>query len=296
MTSQKNHDLAVRTLINGLSAIVIALFIFLAEIHPLRWIFVAAVSAIAAIAIWEYGGLVKKKGLEPALALSIVATVVYIFAVFFKTQGSFFWANAPEIVLGLAFFACFVHFAISGKPPIPNIATTFFGIIYIGVPLGLLVRIIYFFTFKGADDPYLQGSWWVIYLIAVTKSADIGGYFIGRRFGRRKLALKLSPNKTLEGALGGLVASILMSFFVCFLAKKIGHTFESFSYWQSFFLGLVIGILGQIGDLAESFLKRDAKVKDSNTIPGVGGILDMLDSLLFTAPVVYIFLKAIYIK
>ncbi|HEY4832651.1 MAG TPA: phosphatidate cytidylyltransferase, partial [Waddliaceae bacterium] len=75
---------------------------------------------------------------------------------------------------------------------------------------------------------------------------------------------------------------------------RYGHIFEAFSYLQALWLGVVVGALGQIGDLAESLLKRDANVKDSNSIPGVGGMLDMIDSLLFTAPVVYIFLRIAY--
>ncbi len=295
----KHHDLGMRIIINGLSAILIALFIFVAGYSPLRWVFAAAVAAISATAVWEYDQLAKKKGLFPAVSLSIMAAILYVFAIFCKTQGPYsflpsLWPHVPEIILGLAFFGCFVHFAIVGKPPITNIATTFFGIVYVGVPLGLFVRVMYFFTFGGMEDPHFEGSWWIIYLIAASKSADIGGYFVGSQFGRRKLALKLSPNKTLEGALGGLIASTLMSLFLCFLGKKFGHVFEAFSYVQALWIGLIIGVLGQIGDLAESFLKRDAKVKDSNSIPGVGGILDMVDSLLFTAPVVYIFLRIIY--
>lgn len=295
----KHHDLGMRTLINGASAVLIALFIFLAEYSPLRWIFAAAVATTSAIAVWEYDRLVRKKGLSPAVALSIVAVVLYVFAVFFKTQGPYFfwpsfWSHLPEIILGLAFFGCFVYFAIVGQPPIIHISTTFLGIVYIGVPLALFVRVMYFFTYGGMVDPYLQGSWWIVYLIATTKSGDIGGYFVGSQFGKHKLAFKLSPNKTLEGGLGGLVTSTLMSLFLCFLGKRIGHVFEGFSYIQALWLGGIIGVLGQIGDLAESFLKRDAHVKDSNSIPGVGGILDMIDSLLFTAPVVYIFLRIIY--
>lgn len=299
MNQGKNHDLGIRTLINGLSAVFIALFIFLAHYTALRWMFAAAVAAIGATAVWEYDRLVKKKGLSPAVTLSIITVVAYIFTVFIKTQGPYtslpsFWAHTPEIVLAVAFLSCFIHFALIGLPPITHIATTFFGIVYIAVPLGLLVSVIYFFTYQGKADSFFEGSWWIVYLIAVTKSADIGGYFIGSAFGRRKLALKLSPKKTLEGALGGLVASTLMSLWICFLGKQYGRVFEGFTYLQSIWIGALIGIVGQIGDLAESFLKRDAGVKDSNTLPGVGGVLDMIDSLLFTAPVVYIFLRIIY--
>lgn len=281
---KKAKDLAARSLINGLGAASVAVLIFLGAYSALKWLFTAAVAGIASVALWEYNQLLKKKGLNPAYALSIVSGILYIFAVFLKTQGYF--SHLPEIILGLAFLGCFAHFTFLAKSPLLNISSTFFGIVYIGVPLGLFIWVMYFFI--------SGGSWWIIYLIATTKSADVGGYFIGSYFGKRKLAHRLSPNKTLEGALGGLLGSLLMSLFICYLAKKIGHTFESFSYLQALFLGIAIGFMGQIGDLAESLLKRDAGVKDSNTIPGVGGILDMIDSLLFTAPVLYIFLRIVY--
>ncbi|NGX61143.1 MAG: Phosphatidate cytidylyltransferase [Chlamydiae bacterium] len=293
---KKNSDLLQRTLVNGLGAMFIALFLFLAEIPPLRWLYAGAVAAIAAVALWEYYQIVRKKGLYPALLLGLISTVLYVFAIFCKTQGPHqfwpsFWQQAPEIILALAFFGCFVYFTVVGKSPILNISTTFLGIVYIGVPLGIFVRIMYFFPDMGNQDLHFRGSFWIIYLIAVTKSGDIGGYFIGRFFGRKKLAHKLSPNKTFEGSIGGLVASTLVSLFLCFLGQEIGGGFIDFTYVQSIYLGLIVGVMGQLGDLAESFLKRDAKVKDSNSIPGVGGILDMVDSLLFSAPVVYMFLK-----
>src|SRR5262249_21766389 len=139
----KHHDLPHRTLVNGISVVLIALFIFLAEFHPLRWIFAAAVAACSAVTLWEYYQLVKKKEAEPATALGIVAAVLYVFAVFFQSQGPHigepFWRFAPVVILGVLLFGCFVYFAIVNKSPILNISTTFFGIIYIAVPLGLLV-------------------------------------------------------------------------------------------------------------------------------------------------------------
>lgn len=217
--TKKTADLAQRTLINGMSAVLIALFIFFAEFPPLRWIFTAAVAVISALAVWEYDQLLKKKGLQPASLFSIMTAITYVFAVFLKTQGVLF-PYFTNLILGLAFFGCFIHFAVLGKEPLLNISSTFFGIVYIAVPLGLFINVMYFFTFRGMQDPPLQGSWWIIYLIAVTKSADIGGYFIGSYFGNRKLAHRLSPNKTWEGAIGGLLASMCLSLFLCFLGKK----------------------------------------------------------------------------
>ncbi len=299
MSEKKRSDLRYRVPILTVSVLLVAAFIFLGAFQPLRWIFTAATAGVAAIALFEYYVLVRQKGFAPAYTLGTVATVLYIFAIFFKTQGPHphweaLWQKMPEIVLALAFFGCFVRYAWSGKDPLINIATSFLGIIYLAVPFGLVVRIMYFFVFEGDQDHYFQGSWWVIYLIAVTKAADMGGYFVGHFAGKRKLAFKISPNKTFEGALGGLICSIIISLFICYLGKRFANVFMGFTYASSIYLGILVGILGQIGDLAESLLKRDAGVKDSNTLPGVGGILDMTDSILFTAPVVYIFLRVLY--
>lgn len=292
-------DLRHRTLFNGLFALILALCIFFAEFHFFRIIFTAFVAALASVAIFEYYNLARRKAFAPATVIGIVGTILYTFAVFAKTQGPYhfmnsFWQHAPETVLGLTLFSSFIFYAVTRQPSIANIAITFFGIVYVAVPLGLIVRIVYFFTFGGQEDPNFQGSFWQLYLIVVTKSADMGGYFIGSSFGRRKLATRLSPNKTLEGAIGGLIASIGLSLFLCWLGKKLGYASQDFSYIQALWLGAMVSVAGQLGDLAESLLKRDAGAKGSNSLPGVGGILDMVDSLLFTGPLLYIFLRIQY--
>ena len=119
---------------------------------------------------------------------------------------------------------------------------------------------------------------------------DVGAYFVGKFLGKHKLS-KLSPNKTLEGAVMGLVTAIAVSVLMYYLGRKFAFENFSFTLFRSIWLGALIGVLGQAGDLAESLLKRDAKVKDSNQIPGLGGILDMLDSLLFTAPFTYFLIR-----
>ncbi len=291
-------DLGCRALVNGLSAILIAVIIFFAQYAYFKWFFVAAVALIASVALWEFYQLLYNKGLYPATNIGIITTIIYIFAVFYKTQGPHaywgsLWQRIPEVILALAFFSLFVYYAFNEKSPIINISTTFLGVVYIGIPFGLVIRAMYFFQFDGGEDFHYQGSWWIIYLIAVTKSADMGGYFIGRLFGRKKLAHRLSPNKTLEGAIGGLASSILMSLLVCYIGRRF-DAFGGFTYSASIWFGLIVGFIGQLGDLAESMLKRDADVKDSNTIPGVGGVLDMSDSILFTSPVIFLFLRVLY--
>ncbi len=125
----------------------------------------------------------------------------------------------------------------------------------------------------------------IVYLILVTKSGDIGAYFIGTRFGRHSLIPRISPNKTVEGMLGGLGFSVLVSLVsINFL--------PSFSLIRLLILGLVLGTLAQVGDLSESLIKRDCGVKDSGqTFPGLGGVLDTIDSVLFTVPIFYFYVK-----
>jgi len=117
----------------------------------------------------------------------------------------------------------------------------------------------------------------------VTWITDTGAYFVGSRFGRRKLAPRLSPNKTVEGAIGGLIFATAMSI--------AWGSWIGLPWWHCAILGPILGFLGQIGDLCESALKRDLGIKDFGGImPGHGGILDRFDSLLFTAPIAYYYL------
>ncbi|MBU6148593.1 MAG: CDP-archaeol synthase, partial [Verrucomicrobia bacterium] len=123
----------------------------------------------------------------------------------------------------------------------------------------------------------------VVYLVAVTKMADVGGYFMGRLFGRIKLAPNISPSKTIVGAVFGLISSMLMSLLLsCYI---------NIQFFEAMILGLILGVAAELGDLAESVLKRDAQVKDSNQIPGLGGILDLIDSLLFTTPILFAYFR-----
>ncbi len=291
-SSKKLSDLPVRSLVNGISALILGVFIFLAAIPPLKILFVLLLAGIASVAVWEYFQLLKRKDLSPPVTVGVLTTVLYLFAVFGKTHYASLFNHLPSWILGFFLFICFIVFAVKRSSPIFNISTSFLGIIYIAVPLGVVLKILYF-PWEGSA---FEGSWWLLYTIAVTKSADMGGYFVGRRYGKRKLAGNVSPNKTIEGAIGGLIASLLISI-VIFLIGKMGRfAFNEISLWHAVWLGILLGALGQMGDLAESLLKRDAGVKDSNKLPAVGGILDMIDSLLFTAPCVFVFLNIYYLK
>ncbi|PIR65854.1 MAG: phosphatidate cytidylyltransferase, partial [Candidatus Omnitrophica bacterium CG10_big_fil_rev_8_21_14_0_10_43_8] len=129
------------------------------------------------------------------------------------------------------------------------------------------------------------GAWLVVFLILVTKASDMAAYAIGSLFGRHTLIQRISPKKTWEGAIAGFVASILMAFFCRRFVPQIpaGHIL---------YLGAFLGLMALIGDLYESLLKRDCQTKDASSIfPGLGGMLDVIDSIIFTAPVFYFYIK-----
>jgi len=123
-------------------------------------------------------------------------------------------------------------------------------------------------------------------VIIITKLGDIGAYLVGMRFGKTPLFPRISPKKSIEGAIGGLLFSVLGA-----LSCK-GLT--GLAYVHLVFIGVFLGILGQLGDLSESLMKRDCQIKDSsNLVPGIGGVLDLVDSLLFTAPAFYFYMSIV---
>ena len=148
------------------------------------------------------------------------------------------------------------------------------GILYVGWLLGHLVAL------RGLDD----GRNWVFFILFVTWASDTFAFFVGRKFGRHKLAPGISPGKTWEGAAGGVVAAVIMSI-LFFTPTPFRLPLTS---WQAIPLAVLVSIFGQLGDLVESMLKRNMGVKDSGSLmPGHGGVLDRIDSLVFASVVVY---------
>lgn len=159
---------------------------------------------------------------------------------------------------------------------IVGISTTIFGILYVSWFLSFLIRIRYLAAGLGL----------IIMVLLITKLGDIGAYLIGTRFGKTPLIPRISPKKSVEGAVGGLIFSILGA-----LASKV---FLDLSYLHVICIGIFFGVLGQLGDLSESLMKRDCQVKDSgNIFPGMGGVLDLMDSFIFTAPVFYFYMSIV---
>lgn len=175
--------------------------------------------------------------------------------------------------------------------PLPTMAYTLFGLFYVPWLFNFMNKIIYI-TPRGADL-VATGQYYVLYLMVVTKFSDMGAYVVGSLCGKHLFVPHISPKKTWEGVGGALLFSTLGSFGMLAL---IPHRLPLLNWGHAAILGVGLGFAAIIGDLAESIIKRGANVKDSgNFLPGIGGALDLIDSLLFTAPILYFYLRCVLI-
>lgn len=184
------------------------------------------------------------------------------------------------IFADLLFIAFISLFMYGTEPEIPvKIVKQVTGIVYIAGSLALLTVI--------RNSP--AGMIWIFFMIGIIFAGDIGAYYTGRRFGRRKICPSVSPGKTVEGSIGGIVSNIVFGS----LVKAV--FLPAIPWAGSLVMFFMIGAAGQIGDLFESMFKRTAGIKDSGVIlPGHGGMLDRIDALLFASPVVYCFHMIIF--
>jgi len=243
--------------------------------------FALLVSLAAAIAAWEMNELPGQRAAAagPPLARQAVrgAEIASIAAAFLLplTEGlEVHGFTARAIVTALVMVA--LTDALLFEPDLPRtperVALAVLGAVYPGLLLGTVVRL------RQLPD----GVAWVFLAVVVTWLNDSGAYFAGRAYGRRKLYARISPSKTWEGAAGGLVASIAGA-----LAVKSLGWLPQLPWWGSVVVGAGAGVLGPLGDLSESMLKRAYGAKDSSRLlPGHGGLLDRIDALLFNAPFV----------
>lgn len=278
-------DLKQRLVFGTIFVVFTALCLFFAHHAFFKPIFVGIIALIACGALWEYYQIAQAKHLKVPIKIGLTGSFFYVCAVYLSTQYEFFMP-LPGIILGSILIVIFFYQFLNIKDSLVSTAVSFFGIIYTTYTLACMVSIVYFFPPNANQD----GRLWLVYLLVVTKIGDVGGLFIGRRFGKHKLAKTLSPKKTIEGAVGGITLSLLASVLFYLLATEFSLKMD-ISLFKAFFLGICLSLLGQFGDLAESLIKRDGGVKDSNVhLPGLGGILDIVDSLLFTTPFIYFFL------
>lgn len=235
-------------------------------IHP--YVFAAIFSAIMIICLYEYYEITKKIGANPQKIFIIVYSEILFILTYLYVNKIISASMLFMIALSLAFLILAAELLRSGNS-FKNLSAEFFGILYISVPFSLTNYIVFY---NGKFDySILLGVLTIIWVY------DIFAYFIGSSIGKRKIAPDISPNKTLEGTIGGITLSILASLGVFFVLKTL-----KLIDWV--FISLLVSGGAFIGDLIESKLKRSAGVKDSGKImPGHGGLLDRFDSFLFAS-------------
>lgn len=234
------------------------------------WLFSLLISAVALFALWEFLSLYfSDSDSMPRKALSCFLAVLLLFAMH---------DGLPQIILiGLLVFvasilAGFFMWPTTMKQRIPHWMAYMFGVFYVGLLLG------HYALLRNLE----HGVELVFFVIIVTWLSDTGGFFVGKPLGKHPLAPTLSPKKSIEGLLGGVAFSVIGAIISQFTYVPF------FSLGQCVMLGVGLALLGALGDLAESAIKRSVHVKDSGTIiPGHGGVLDRVDSLLFTGPAMY---------
>lgn len=257
---------------------------------PFAPVFCGLVLLVTAMGVYEMASLLRRRGWR-IYELPALAAIVLMLSVEVITRGAgqrlqlaigATPISPTVLVLMLTFMAVFAAEVLRAvrtgdmTVALESVAGTMLIVLYIGLLTAFIVAIRFL--------PH--GLWCLLTWLAVTKCSDIGGYLAGMAFGRHKMAPLLSPGKTVEGLLGGLVLSVAA-------AVGFGVPLLGLAAWQAVVFGLVVCAAAVIGDLAESLIKRAAESKDSSRlIPGFGGVLDIMDSILFTAPAAFLLLAA----
>ncbi len=263
-------------------SLLIALVIGVLFFAPL-WVFALVTIGFIGFALNEFFSLVELKGIviERWVGLGVgLFLPLSVYLGFEPTKG---WELFFMVIAFLVLFTLQLTHRDSSQA-IVGISTALFGIFYVSWCFSFLIKL----RFLGSDA-LPDGRWLVAFLLLVTKMGDIGAYAVGSLFGRHTLIRRISPSKTWEGLGGGLLFSLgsALALRGVFSQVPLGHLVT---------LGLLLGLVGQLGDLSESLIKRDCQVKDSSQLlPGMGGVLDVLDSLLFTSPICYFYMGMLHL-
>ncbi len=255
-------------------------------------VFLLVIVFLALAGLMEFYGLAGKRGLACFKWCGLLGGALLMVGTFLNLIGRIGMQGSPARVndFETGFIILFVLglcvrqlVSKSGASGIAAIATTLLGLMYVPWLLNFIQKINFF--------PDVEGKFFLLYFILVTKFSDMGAYSVGTLIGRHKMIPRISPGKTWEGFAGAVFVSTAASLvFVHFFGGRMA----GMNFLHATILGILLSVTGVIGDLIESLFKREAGVKDSGSLfPGIGGILDLLDSLLFNAPIMYLYLRHI---
>jgi phosphatidate cytidylyltransferase len=246
------------------------------------------------VALWEFYRMLDHKGLPNFKIVGMICGAVML-------AGSFYYfsrmgpARSYDFELAVLLFFLLTVFTrqmfarLRDDEPLQTMAYTLFGLLYVLWLFNFMTKIVYLIPRSSVGA--VMGQFYCLYLIVVTKFSDMGAYLVGSVIGRHQMIPHISPKKTWEGFAGALGLSLLASLVLFRLMP--GHL-SMLNWTHAIVLGLLLGFAAVVGDLAESIIKRSTGVKDSgNFLPGIGGALDLVDSLLFTAPLLFFYLRLV---
>ncbi|MEO7933503.1 MAG: phosphatidate cytidylyltransferase [Chthoniobacterales bacterium] len=252
------------------------------------------ISGLGLIALWEFFTMLDASQRPNFKIFGMICGLAML-------TGGYYWSqrNGPPSAYDfeLAILMCFMlgvfarqMFQKTRDPsPIETMAYTIFGLLYVVWLFSFIIKVVYIVP-RNADHS-IGGQFYLLYLLVVTKFSDMGAYITGSLIGKHKLVPHISPAKTWEGFFGALGFSLIAS---VGLWKLLPQKLSLLNLEHCIVLGLSLGFAAIIGDLGESLIKRSANVKDSGSfLPGIGGSLDLIDSLLFTAPLLYFYLRLV---
>ena len=250
-----------------------------------QWVFIITLLALIIGGLYEFFYLIKKKGIPIYSYTGIILGVLIPLSIFFEFEPTKRWELLFIVLLLLMIFVMQLK-RRDNTNAIIGISTTLFGVLYVSWFFSYLIKIR--FLLPGIEGVKLLG-----FILLITKCGDMGALLVGSKIGKHPLLPRVSPNKTIEGSIGSFIFSALAA--VC--SRPLLPAELEFSLIHVILIGLFFGGIGQLGDMSESLIKRDCNVKDSGKLlPALGGVLDAIDSLLFSAPVFYFYMAQILLR
>ncbi|MFZ5974520.1 MAG: phosphatidate cytidylyltransferase [Bacillota bacterium] len=265
-----------RVIVGVLAALLLLFSLFFSE-----WTFYLVLIGASFLSLWEIYAALKRAGFNPLRWTGLV------FALLFVPLGYFAGMDGVIALYAMLGFAAMAHRLFHPECTLQDIFSSIFSLFYAGLPF-----IMIFFTVR--LQPASYGFIAVLTAVACPLNSDVFAFFTGTVFGRAKLSPEISPNKTIEGSAGGVAGSIIAGLILWLWVQKIWGL--SIGVEHFIILGILCSVTAQMGDLVASSIKRMAGIKDfGNIFPAHGGMLDRIDSILFTVPVAYVYYKYIII-